>query len=121
MRAKGVCNMHYKRILRAEGRMNDKNWTPRRAASWQARYALSRGAADAEVFDRIEIFDRDEWSCGICSEPVDSSLAWPDPMSASLDHVIPVSRGGRHVRDNVQCSHLTCNLRKSNRVDVAEL
>lgn len=121
VRAKGLCNMHYKRALRAEGRMNDKNWTPARKAAWQARRALTRGAPDAEKFDYADIFERDGWVCGICTLPVDRDLKWPHPMSASLDHVTPLSRGGRHSRDNVQCSHLTCNLRKSNRVDVAEL
>lgn len=119
VRAKGVCNMHYKRILRAEGRIKDKNWTPKRRAAWKARYALTRGAPDAEKFDYREIYDRDGWVCGICSEPVDPDLAWPDPLSVSLDHVIPVSRGGRHVRENAQCAHLTCNVRKLDRVDAA--
>lgn len=119
VRAKGLCNMHYKRVLRAEGRMNDVNWNERRRAAWKARYALTRGAPDAEKFDYREIYERDGWVCGICSEPVDPDLAWPDPMSVSLDHVIPVSRGGRHVRENAQCAHLTCNVRKLDRVDVA--
>ncbi|WP_158070491.1 HNH endonuclease [Streptomyces luteocolor] len=41
-------------------------------------------------------------------------------MSPSLDHVIPLSRGGSHRRDNVQLAHLRCNLRKNNRFEVAE-
>lgn len=121
MRAKGLCSMHYKRMLRAEGRMNDVNWNERRRAAWKARYAKTRGAVDAEKFDYREIYDRDGWVCGICSEPVDPDLAWPDPMSVSLDHVTPVSRGGRHSRDNAQCSHLTCNVRKLDRVEAAKL
>lgn len=114
LRAKGVCNMHYKRILRAEGRMNDKNWTPAKAAAWYRRKGMLE--ADAEVFDYREIFDRDGWECGICHSPVDPALSHPDPMSASLDHIVPVSLGGAHRRDNVQCSHLRCNIRKSNKI-----
>lgn len=114
VRAKGVCNMHYKRILRAEGRMNDKNWTPAKAAAWYRRKGMLE--ADAEVFDYREIFDRDGWECGICHSPVDPALSHPDPMSASLDHIVPVSLGGAHRRDNVQCSHLRCNIRKSNKI-----
>jgi 5-methylcytosine-specific restriction endonuclease McrA len=38
-------------------------------------------------------------------------------MSVSLDHVIPLSRGGNHEPGNVQCSHLACNVRKGARVD----
>jgi 5-methylcytosine-specific restriction endonuclease McrA len=43
---------------------------------------------------------------------VDKRLAWPDPKSASLDHVRPISRGGSHTYFNVQLAHLTCNLKK---------
>lgn len=61
------------------------------------------------------IFDRDGWHCGICSDPVDKQLRYPDPMSASLDHVVPISLGGDHVASNLQCAHLRCNMLKSNR------
>jgi 5-methylcytosine-specific restriction endonuclease McrA len=30
-------------------------------------------------------------------------------MSASLDHIVPVSLGGAHVPGNVQLAHLICN------------
>ena len=45
---------------------------------------------------------------------VDKDLMWPDPMSASLDHIVPLSRGGTHTLDNVQLAHLACNERKHN-------
>lgn len=119
VRAKGLCNMHYKRVLRAEGRMNDKNWTPRKRSAWEARNALIRGAEESSPFNRADIFERDGWVCGICLDAVDRELAYPHPMSASLDHVTPVSLGGSHSPENVQCSHLTCNVRKGNRVGAA--
>lgn len=28
--------------------------------------------------------------CGICGLPVDMSLKYPDPMSKSIDHIIPI-------------------------------
>lgn len=71
--------------------------------------------APAEVFDSAEVYERDGWSCGICDEPVDPTLAYPDPMSASLDHVTPLSLGGSHTRDNSRCAHLRCNIRRGNR------
>lgn len=85
-------------------------WRRRKSASEKRRAAL-RGV-DAEDFDRSEIFARDDWMCQLCFEPVDPSLRYPDPMSVSLDHVIPVSRGGSHSRANTQCAHLACNMRK---------
>jgi len=48
----------------------------------------------------------------VCGEPVDLTLAWPHRMSRSVDHIIPISRGGAHVPENCQIAHLSCNCRK---------
>ena len=55
--------------------------------------------------------------CGICGLPVDKSLRWPDPMSKTVDHIIPVSKGG-HPSDiaNLQLAHFICNRQKSDRL-----
>lgn len=69
-----------------------------------------------ETFTGLEIFERDGWVCGICREPVDAELVAPSLMRRSLDHVIPIARGGLHSRANVQLAHLLCNLRKNDRI-----
>ena len=65
-----------------------------------------------EKFSITEIFKRDNWKCGICSEPIDKTLKWPNLGSISLDHIIPLSKGGNHSKANTQASHLGCNIRK---------
>lgn len=65
-----------------------------------------------EPIEKQEIFIRDGWSCHLCGEGISRDLAWPHPMSASMDHIIPLSRGGSHTRENVAAAHLVCNLRK---------
>ena len=77
----------------------------------KARRRVARLGNGTEFIDRSVVFERDGWMCGLCDEPVDRSLKWPDPRSVSLDHVVPISRGGTHTYDNVQCSHLDCNVR----------
>jgi 5-methylcytosine-specific restriction endonuclease McrA len=111
---------HYNRVSRADGRQKNPPWDERRRAHWKKRYALSRGAEDAETFDYLEVFERDGWICGLCDLPVDPDCAWPDPMSPSLDHIVPVIRGGAHTRENAQLAHLRCNIRKSDSL-IAEL
>jgi hypothetical protein len=69
-----------------------------------------------ESFTHLEIFERDGWVCRLCGDPVNKELAHPDPMSASLDHILPVANGGAHTRENVQLAHWLCNVSKSNRV-----
>ena len=55
--------------------------------------------------------------CGICGLPVDKSLKYPDPMSPSIDHIIPIDRGG-HPSDisNLQLAHWKCNRMKANKL-----
>ena len=51
--------------------------------------------------------------CAICGLPVDKSLKYPHPMSPSVDHIIPCSRGGSDDLDNLQLAHRKCNRDKS--------
>ena len=48
--------------------------------------------------------------CAICGMPINKRLKFPDPMSATVDHIIPIARGG-HPSDpqNLQAAHLICN------------
>jgi hypothetical protein len=73
------------------------------------------GNGPVESFKDREIFERDNWVCGLCGEPVDPDLRHPDPQSASLDHRKPIVKGGGHTRANVQLAHLRCNFRKRDR------
>jgi hypothetical protein len=70
---------------------------------------------DVVLFDPWSVFERDHWTCQVCGKPVDRSVAWPDPASATLDHRVPVARRGRHSLDNAQTAHWSCNLVKGDR------
>lgn len=75
----------------------------------------------SERFLRQEIYERDQWRCGICRKEINQELPYPDPMSASIDHIMPVSLGGSHTRANVRASHLLCNKRRGARVGDEQL
>ena len=55
--------------------------------------------------------------CGICGKPVNKLLKFPHPLSKTVDHIIPVSKGG-HPSDisNLQLAHWTCNRQKSDKL-----
>lgn len=102
------------RRIAAQARYFRKNpdrftYGPRQRAAYDLRRARKRTTAETERIVAAEIFDRDAWTCGICTEPVDPALRYPHPMSVSLDHVVPLAKGGAHTMANVQCSHLHCN------------
>jgi hypothetical protein len=65
-----------------------------------------------EVFDKQNIFERDGWRCSICGKEVNKKLLFPNPQSASLDHIISIHYGGMHEPKNVRLAHLVCNQRK---------
>lgn len=98
---------------------NARKWAeanPERVRAHKAvRRALKREQT-VEVFDPFEVFDRDGWVCQLCSMPVDPQLKFPDRMSKSLDHIIPISRGGEHSRANTQLAHFGCNASKNDRM-----
>ena len=55
--------------------------------------------------------------CAICGRPVDKELKAPDPMSPTVDHIIPINKGG-HLTDinNLQLAHWICNRMKSDKL-----
>ena len=89
--------------------------TPSGSAARSRRAALRKEqflAAYVEDVDRQTVMNRDKWLCGICGCPVDRSISWPNLWSPSMDHIIPLSKGGKHCYENVQCSHMGCNISK---------
>lgn len=115
VRAKGLCSMHLKRAGRAEGSIKNDPWNDRRKANWHKRRAQKMELPSENVVPAV-VYERDGWICGICGEPVDKDLKHPDPMSASLDHVHPLAKGGHHTYSNTQLGHLVCNIRKNDKV-----
>jgi 5-methylcytosine-specific restriction endonuclease McrA len=74
-----------------------------------------RGQFVANVY-RNDIYKRDNYICQLCDERVDMNKVAPHPLSPTLDHIIPLSKGGTHEPSNVQLAHFICNSIKSDRI-----
>jgi len=61
------------------------------------------------------VYERDNWKCHLCGKRIGKKHKNPHPLSASIDHIIPISKGGEHSYKNVKASHLKCNASKCNR------
>lgn len=85
-------------------------WSRINGSGHRAR-ARRFGVKYASISKR-EIFERDAWICQLCGDPVDREAAWPDLSCATLDHIVPMSKGGDHVESNVWLAHFRCNLTK---------
>jgi len=109
------CGKLIRKIFRA-----DKKWCSEECASKVRGHTMNvtrriRTNEPIGDFSRLDIYRRDDWVCQICKKPVDKTLSFPDPYCASLDHIVPLSRGGTHESRNVQLTHLSCNTSKGNR------
>lgn len=70
------------------------------------RYARQRGASLAVPIAHRDIAERDGWRCHICGKKV-TETNW------SLDHLIPLSKGGMHIPENVALAHFACNTKRN--------
>ena len=71
-----------------------------------------RAAQDSggDLYTLIEIAERDGWVCHLCERKVPKrSPKGYHPKKATIDHLVPISDGGRDVRENVRLAHWRCN------------
>lgn len=78
------------------------------------RRAVFRNAY-VEPISREKVYERDNGICGLCGEKIELRYTAPHPKSLSLDHIVPLTKGGAHIYENVQIAHYGCNSRKGNR------
>lgn len=83
---------------------NREHWNETQNTRWHRRRARLNSAAQ-EAIDLDCLYKRDRKYCGICGKPVKRK-------QASIDHIIPISKGGSHTYDNVQLAHRQCNYRR---------
>ncbi len=88
--------------------MTSKKYGGRSGGTWRRKKAMFRRRCE-----------RDNLPCALCDKPIDYTLAWPDPMSFTVDHIIPVSLlppGDRRLEDMTlfQPAHSSCNIRRGN-------
>lgn len=68
-----------------------------------------------------KLVERDGLKCAICGEVCDwndhSWSKYSGPMYPSIDHIMPMAKGGPHVWENVQVAHIICNSEKGDRYE----
>lgn len=83
---------------------------------------------EEDVIDKdislYKVIKRDKGICYLCNKPVDTNDYHITAKGAvavgnnypSIDHILPISKGGKHSWDNVGLAHLICNSHKSNNI-----
>lgn len=64
-------------------------------------------------FNELHILERDGWRCQLCGVSTPKRLRGTrDDRAPELDHIVPLSVGGAHLPENVQCACRRCNQQK---------
>jgi len=79
-----------------------------KARQYEARRKIAAIAISNESL-RIQIFSRDGWACKHCSTK----------ENLSIDHIIPVKRGGGNEPENLQALCIPCNSSKGAKLGVS--
>jgi 5-methylcytosine-specific restriction endonuclease McrA len=98
------------RALAINTRWRAKN-KERTRANARRRDALKAKTRIGPV-DYRDILAASNGLCGICGSSVDTS----NPKAYHYDHIVPLSRGGGHVQENLQLAHAKCNMKKHARI-----
>lgn len=96
-------------------RANIKRWTirnPDKVAAYRVRRARAelKGNATQELINAK--WEASNKTCCLCGTRIDDTLSSPHPMSLTIEHLTPISRGGAHNLDNIDFAHRTCNTKK---------
>lgn len=77
-------------------------------------YQHMKRAMGNKKIDINQVIEMYDGVCNICMLPVDMDAVWPMPLSPSIDHILPITLGGKHEVNNCQLAHLRCNIQKQN-------
>lgn len=72
------------------------------------KYAHHRNRKNVVRFNRNNIFLRDQYTCQYCSQK-------PPIHQLTMDHVIPIVKGGKKSWENITTACRACNLKKGGR------
>ena len=106
----------YRAAHRAQARERSRLWAESHPEEVRDRNRHRRARLAGVKHEPLTISDvaaRDGWRCGICGERVDPRAK--GASRKSLDHIVPISRGGPHTLENSQLAHFRCNSAKGAR------
>ena len=110
----GYCSAECRR--KVHGRSVHKSHKAHKVGENHRRRARKYGCVYDSSVTLAKLIKRDGLRCAICGELCDpNDHGWTEymgPKSPTLDHIVPLAKGGGHVWANVQVAHAICNSEK---------
>lgn len=78
------------------------------------KHRMTGGATDISP---ARLYERDDRMCALCHRVTDHPRVWEQwmtskrwmPNAPTVDHIVPLAKGGTHTWENVQLAHWSCN------------
>lgn len=80
----------------------------------QHEMGLSRAEAKARSFIKRQLINSKGNICAICGKPITNM------NDCTIDHIVPISKGGLTTIDNCQLAHRKCNQIKGDKLEGEE-
>lgn len=138
VKAKNLCQRHYSREASRRWRAKNPDLNRERQCgyteAWRAenpdqsremsredsrKLRARKRELTVEGIDYDDIWSRQGGYCYLCNGSMDRHIPYLDddrrvnPEFASVDHLIPISKGGSHTSENLAFMHMACNRCKS--------
>jgi len=84
---------------------------PDKVKIWKAKYYVKKKKIPGRITveDWLEIKKKFNYTCPMCNKK-------EPEIKLTIDHIIPLSRGGKHIKDNIQPLCLSCNGKKKDKI-----
>lgn len=82
----------------------------------QRQRKAAKKNVDSEKYTTKQVYDKNKGVCALCGGEINFELKFPHPDSFTIDHTIPLSKGGSNNFNNIMPAHYSCNRKKGNRI-----
>ena len=112
LRLQGICSLDCREVFKTEKALESKYISSAR------RRAQKYGVAFDETITRKLVFEKENGRCYLCQieTHLEHSEENYEPKLSTVDHIIPISKGGPHNWENVRNCCLKCNITKHDRI-----
>lgn len=113
-------SMSAERVFKRGKRLGLDVFDKGRGGHWRQRAQLYRCDEYDETITLDKVFEKYDGVCQICGLVTDKSdivNGHIRRMYPTVDHIIPLSKGGTHTWGNVQLAHMMCNAGKCDKLN----